>query len=143
MAQQFVASMSDQNNFPFQNLSSDEFEVLNSANMFSQCDIDRLSEMKFNPFRLNKFKSESCHYVTEFLEQLFTSKFLPLINKATRITSHTATLIDNIFTNNIEDIENNLNGIIFSDISDHLPIVHYLKQMYLEKGPTLKRPETL
>ena len=80
MAQQFVASMSDQNNFPFQNLSSDKFEAINSANMFSQCDMDRLSKMKFNPFRLNKFKSESCHYATEFLEQLLlTSKFLPLI----------------------------------------------------------------
>ena len=48
--------MSDQNNFPFQNLSSDEFEALNSANKFSQCDMDRLSELKFNPFRLNENK---------------------------------------------------------------------------------------
>ena len=56
--------------------------------------------------------------------ELFTSSFFPLITKATRITSHTATLIDNIFTNNIEELNDSINGIIFSDISDHLTIVH-------------------
>jgi hypothetical protein len=60
----------------------------------------------------------------QFTEQLFTSSYYPLITKPTRITAHTATLIDNIFTNNIENIDSSLNGIIFSDISDHLPIVH-------------------
>ena len=54
MAQQFVAGMSHQNNFPFQNLSSDEFEALNPANKFSQCDMDRLSKLKFNAFRQNE-----------------------------------------------------------------------------------------
>jgi hypothetical protein len=49
---------------------------------------------------------------------------MPLILRPTRITEHTATLIDNIFTNDIENIESSTNGIIFSDISDHLPIVH-------------------
>lgn len=49
---------------------------------------------------------------------------MPVINKPTRITYHTATLIDNIFTNNINNIKNSKNGVIFSDISDHLPIVH-------------------
>ena len=85
-------------------------------------------------FNVDLFKSESCDYVNEFLEQLFTSSFLPLINKATRITSHTATLIDNIFTNNLEEVENSLNGIIFSDISDHLPIVHVSKTNVLGKN---------
>jgi hypothetical protein len=50
--------------------------------------------------------------------------YTPLITKPTRITQHTATIIDNIFTNNIEKLENSINGIIFSDISDHLPIIH-------------------
>ena len=49
---------------------------------------------------------------------------MPLILKPTRIMQHAATLIDNIFTNDIEVLESSLNRIIFSDISDHLPIVH-------------------
>ena len=41
--------------------------------------------------------------------------------KPTRITKSTATLIDNLFTNNLSKTEH-LNGILFNDISDHLPI---------------------
>ena len=73
---------------------------------------------------IDLLKSESCDYANRFTEQLFTCPYIPLIAKPTRITQHTATLIDNIFTNNIEKLESSTNGIIFSDLSDHLPIVH-------------------
>ena len=73
-------------------------------------------------FNIDLLKSEFCDFANKFTEQLFTS-FYPLITKPTRLTSHTATLIDNIFTNNIDS---SINGIIFSDISDHLPINHKL-----------------
>ena len=75
-------------------------------------------------FNIDLLKSESCDYTNRFLEQLFTSSYMPLILRPTLITEHTATIIDNIFTNDIENIESSANGIIFSDISDHLPIVH-------------------
>jgi endonuclease/exonuclease/phosphatase family metal-dependent hydrolase len=77
-------------------------------------------------FNIDLLKSESCDYASQFVEQLFTSSFLPLITKPTRITQHAATLIDNIFTNSLEKVNISSNGIIFSDISDHLPIVHIL-----------------
>jgi endonuclease/exonuclease/phosphatase family metal-dependent hydrolase len=82
-------------------------------------------------FNIDLLKSESCDYANRFIEQLFTSSFVPLITKPTRITEHTATIIDNIFTNNIEKVENSINGIIFTDISDHLPILH----MFDSKNP--------
>ena len=75
-------------------------------------------------FNIDLLKSESCDYTCRFLEQMFTSSFIPLILRPTRITQHTATLIDNIFTNDIENIEDSTNRILFCDISDHLPIVH-------------------
>jgi len=56
----------------------------------------------------------------EFMDSLFSHMFFPLISKPTRITSHSATLIDNIFTNHISS--NFRSGIILNDISDHLPI---------------------
>ena len=88
--------------------------------------IDRENKLCYlmGDFNIDLFKSESCDYVSQFIEQLFTSSFFPLITKATRITDHTDTLIDNIFTNNLEKRDESLNAIIFSDISDHLPIVH-------------------
>ena len=49
--------------------------------------------------------------------------FVPLIDKPTWITVHSATLIDNIFTNNLSDKA--LNCILVNDLSDHLPILSY------------------
>ena len=59
----------------------------------------------------------------EFIDRLFSYSFYPLISNPTRITSHTATLIDNIFTNKLSD--NVFNGIVLNDLSDHLPIFTY------------------
>ena len=73
-------------------------------------------------FNIDLLKSESCDFAGKFFEQLITSSFIPLILKPTRITQHAATLIDNIFTNDLEALESSSNGIIFSDISDHLPL---------------------
>ena len=33
-------------------------------------------------------------------------------------------MIDNIFTNSLIDMEHTIQGIIYSDISDHFPIIH-------------------
>ena len=70
-------------------------------------------------FNIDLLKSKSCDYANRFTEQFFTSSYILVITKPTRITQHTATLIDNIFTNNIEKIESSTNGVIFSDISDY------------------------
>ena len=56
----------------------------------------------------------------EFVDSLFSHMFIPLINRPTRITAHSATLIDNIFTNNVRC--KHFNGIVINDISDHLPV---------------------
>ena len=87
-------------------------------------------------FNIDLLKSESCDYANRSIEQLFTSYFVPLITKPTRITEHTATIIDNIFTNNIEKVENSINGIIFADISDHLPILHMFDSKNPEENST-------
>jgi hypothetical protein len=49
--------------------------------------------------------------------------FYPLINRPTRITAHSATLIDNIFTNNLSP--QLFSGIILNNISDYLPVFVY------------------
>ena len=57
----------------------------------------------------------------EFLENFYSFGLFPLINKPTRVTQDTATLIDNIFTNVISDT-NVLNGIFYTNITDHFPV---------------------
>ena len=46
--------------------------------------------------------------------------YMPLITKATRVTDHTATLIDHIYTNVPQKITKA--GICLADITDHLPV---------------------
>ena len=62
----------------------------------------------------------SQQYVNDFLNVLYASSFLPLIGKPTRITETSATLIDNIFTNNLSS--NISSGIFYTDVTDHLPV---------------------
>ena len=72
-------------------------------------------------FNLDLLKHESHLVTAQFIESLFAFGFLPKITKPTRVTAHSATLIDNIFTNNTT--VSSKGGLIISDISDHLPIV--------------------
>ena len=55
----------------------------------------------------------------DFFNAALGCGFHPLITKPTRITPHSATLIDNILTNSILDTTA---GILYSDISDHYPL---------------------
>ena len=44
----------------------------------------------------------------------------PFINRSSRITEYSATLIDNIFTNDL--ITDRICGLIINDVSDPLPV---------------------
>ena len=71
-------------------------------------------------FNINLLNQHIHSPTIHFLDLLLTNGFFPLINKPTRITTDSATLIDNIFTN-IHDARLK-SGIWVVDISDHLPI---------------------
>ena len=79
-------------------------------------------------FNLNLLNNH-CHESTgEFLDIMYSHMFLPLITLPTRITSHTATLIDNIFANHSDNYS--LSGLLLSDISDHLPIFCITREQF-------------
>ena len=62
----------------------------------------------------------------EFLETNLKSNLMPCVSKPTRITTTTATLIDNIFISE-KLIGHTSPSIIVNDMSDHLPIHIILK----------------
>ena len=73
-------------------------------------------------FLLGDFNSNILNYndhqpTNEFLNSLASNSFVPYILQPPRLTSHSKTLIDNIFSNIIphEVISGNI------DVSDHLP----------------------
>ena len=51
----------------------------------------------------------------------------PLIDRPIRTTDYSATLIDNIFSNNVN--EKISNGLLINYISDHLPVFSVTKEM--------------
>ena len=75
-------------------------------------------------FNLDIMNSETHKSTGEYLDMLSSFSYLPMINKPTRVTTDSATIIDNIFTNNAIDLNNCLHGIFITDISDHYPIFH-------------------
>lgn len=70
-------------------------------------------------YNLNLLNFESHKPTGDFINTLASYFFQPHIIKPTRITNHSATLIDNIFFNSIEhDV---ISGNFLYDLTDHLP----------------------
>ena len=82
----------------------------------------------YGDFSINLLNFEDCQLTEEFINTIVSYDFLPNILQPTRITDHTATLIDNIFFNSNElfSISGNL---LFCDLKDHLPIFLFLNTL--------------
>ena len=74
---------------------------------------------------IDLIKSATHTPTNDFVNLLASHSFLPSVNKPTRVTNTTATLIDNIFINNMS-LDNN-SVILYNDISDHFPIALCIK----------------
>ena len=79
---------------------------------------------------LNLLHFNSCNYVQDFLFTLQSLNLTPTIDKPTRVYRNSATLIDNIFTNKVE--ENIISGNLITDVSDHF------KQFCISQSPISK-----
>ena len=85
-------------------------------------------------FSLNVLYYNKNEKFTKFLNLTFEYGFIPVINKPTRVTKNTATLIDQIITNSL--LHRTINtGILKRNISDHFPIFLIAKT---EKKMTLE-----
>src|SRR5688572_23670534 len=79
-------------------------------------------------FKIDLFRVEDYLGTSTFFDSMSTHNLLPNKTRPTRITDHSATLIDNIFTNARPNIVET--KIITSDISDHLPVLTCLVRSY-------------
>ena len=72
-------------------------------------------------YNINLLNTDSHAPTNDFVDICFSNGFLPLINKPTRVTKYSATIIDNIITNDIVNVSH-IQGLLLADISDHFPI---------------------
>lgn len=77
-------------------------------------------------WNLDVMKHDRHSSTAEFLVIMYSKMFFPLITHPTRITSHTATLLDNTFINSLDTFC--ASGVLFSDVSDHLPVFTFLSE---------------
>ena len=71
-------------------------------------------------FNIDILKHNTHNYTRTFLDYMYSFGLYRLITKPSRITDITATLIDKIFTNELQFQVNS--GLLITDISDHLPV---------------------
>ena len=95
----------------FYTILKDQLEKLNTKGH----EVLVLGDFNENLLKYNEDKQTS-----EYLDMLLSLGFMPIITKPTRITDHTATLIDHIYTNTPEKLIKS--GLCLADISDHLPL---------------------
>ena len=69
-------------------------------------------------FNIDLLHCETSYATNEFLDLMFSASLTPKITIPTRLTVHSRTLIDNIFTNSVD--ENTISGNLECCISDHL-----------------------
>ena len=85
-------------------------------------------------FNINLLNCDSHRETEQFVNIMYGAGSFPAIIKPTHITSISATLIDNIFTNNVTE---NLNcGIVINETSDHLPV-------FVSSNPVTKNGNTV
>lgn len=71
-------------------------------------------------FNIDLLNPNKVKTIDDFIDTMYSMSLYPKITRPSRITSHSATLIDNIFTNDIEN--KTMSGLLIKDITDHLPI---------------------
>ena len=87
-------------------------------------------------FNVNLLNHGQHHLTDNFLDILHGYGLYTLITQPTRITIHSATLLDNIFTNA-------KSGVIINDINDHLPIFAVVNYRGWISTKNLKKYKTI
>ena len=70
-------------------------------------------------FYVNLLNYNTHNYTNEFMNNMISHYLLPQILHSTRVTDHSTTVIDNIFSNNTTF--ETVSGNIMTHISDHFP----------------------
>ena len=84
-------------------------------------------------FNINLLRYDQHNKTTEFVDDMISHGLLPLITQPTRITHQSATLIDHIFTNMLNNTYTS--GIMITDLADHFGIFTIIEDIQMNKNP--------
>ena len=114
-------------------------DVLEFNNHLNQM-LEKVSKEQKQIFLLGDFNINLLNYnihqpTNDFLDSLASNSIIPYILQPTRLTSHSKTLIDNIFSNILSS--EIISGSLTATISDHLP--QYLFAPNILSNPSYNR----
>ena len=90
-------------------------------------------------FNINFLDSETNKNVQDFLSLMFRYNMIPLTNKPTEVTRHSANAIrDHIISNSVTGQNDFKSAITKTDLSDHFPIVFAIKNSETTQRPVVK-----
>ena len=85
-------------------------------------------------FNINLLLISSNRHFADYFDNVISTGFFPKITLPTRIQENSSTLIDQIWSNNLEENIKSKSGIIINDISDHKMIFTFIENTaYVEK----------
>ena len=85
-------------------------------------------------YNIDLLKIKANRHFNDFFNNLITVGFFPKITLPTRFTEQSSSLIDNVFSNNIDERESS--GILLNQISDHQFLFTYIEKLsYIERVP--------
>ena len=84
-------------------------------------------------FNVNLLKINSEQHCDAYLDMIISHGFFPRITLPTRMSDESSTLIDNIFSNDVDMIDTSVHQIIF---------VRHIKKNYIEKNNQFVTVET-
>ena len=96
-----------------------DFDTNYLNNILYKVSKEQTSVFLLGDFNINLLNYNNHNPTNEFLLSLASNSFVPYILQPTRLTSHSETLIDNIFSNIISPEA--ISGNFTSTVSDHLP----------------------
>ena len=80
-------------------------------------------------WNINLLKINERPAFSDFLDMMFSKGLCPKITFPTRFSTHSASLLDNIFCKISDSTMNSTSGILFTGISDHLPYFTYIENI--------------
>ena len=87
------------------------YEIMDMINMENNFAI------MIGDFNIDLLKYNIHDKTNEYVDNIFTRGFVPQITKPTRISSTSATLIDHMYSNDMQLVHTS--GIIITDVADH------------------------
>ena len=78
-------------------------------------------------YNIDLLKVKTKNHYCEYFDEVVSQGFIPRITLPTRISDQSSTLIDNIYTNNIDERESS--SILLNQISDHQMIFTFIENL--------------